>query len=259
LDFAIKQTLIASADIKMKALYLKELRSFLGSIIGYIFILNFLVLNSLFLWVFSYETNILEGGTADLRAFFGISPVIFLFLIPAITMRSFSEERRTGTIELLFTKPISDLSIILTKYFAGVTLVFITILPTLIYYYTVHALGEPVGIIDDGATITSYFGLLLVGACLVAVGIFTSSITENQIVAFVLATFLSWFLFMGLDLLAVFSQFGGLDLVFRNLGIMEHYESIQRGVIDTRDLFYFISFIAVFILSTKIVLQSRKW
>lgn len=243
----------------MKALYLKELRSFLSSIIGYIFIAIFLILNSLFLWIFSYETNILDGGTADLRTFFSISPIIFLILIPAITMRSFSEEKRTGTIELLFTKPISDLSIILTKYFAGLTLVLISILPTLIYYYSVHALGEPVGIIDDGATITSYIGLLLVGACLVAVGIFASSITDSQIVAFILAMFLSWFLFLGLDLLAVYSQFGGLDLVLRNIGIMEHYESIQKGVIDTRDILYFASFSLVLILSTKLVLQARKW
>ncbi|MGB1104667.1 MAG: gliding motility-associated ABC transporter permease subunit GldF [Crocinitomicaceae bacterium] len=243
----------------MKALYLKELRSFLSSIIGYIFITIFLILNSLFLWVFSYETNILDGGTADLRSFFGISPIIFLILIPAITMRSFSEEKRTGTIELLFTRPISDFSIILTKYLAGVTLVVISILPTLIYYYTVHALGEPVGIVDDGATITSYLGLILVGACLVSVGIFASSITDSQIVSFILAMFLSWFMFMGLDLLAVFSQFGGLDLVLRNLGIMEHYDSIQRGVLDTRDLIYFVSFAAVFLLSTKLVLQARKW
>lgn len=243
----------------MKALYLKELRSFLSSIIGYIFIAIFLILNSLFLWVFSYETNILDGGTADLQAFFGISPIILIILIPAITMRSFAEERRTGTIELLFTKPISDLSIIITKYLAGVTLVLISILPTLIYYFTIYQLGDPVGIVDDGATITSYIGLFLVGASLVAVGIFTSSITDSQIVAFVLSLFLSWFLFMGLDLLAVYSQFGGLDLVFRNLGIMEHYESIQKGVLDTRDIFYFISFAVVFILSTKLVLQARKW
>jgi len=243
----------------MKALYLKELRSFLGSIIGYIFIAIFLILNSLFLWVFSYETNILEGGTADLKPFFGISPVIFIILIPAITMRSFSEEKRTGTIELLFTKPITDLTIILTKYLAGVTLVFISILPTLVYYFTVHKLGDPVGIVDDGATITSYFGLMLIGACLVSVGIFASSITNSQIVSFILAMFLSWFLFLGLDLLAVYSQFGGLDLVFRNLGMMEHYTACQKGVLDTRDLVYFLSFIMVFILSTKLVLQSRKW
>lgn len=243
----------------MRALYLKEIRSFLSSIIGYIFIAIFLILNSLFLWVFAYETNIIEGGTADLFPFFSISPIIFIILIPAITMRSFSEEKRTGTIELLFTKPISDYTIILSKYLAGLTLVLISIFPTLIYYYTVHALGEPVGIIDDGATITSYIGLFLVGGCLVAVGIFASSVTSSQIVAFILAMFMSWFLFLGLDLLAVYSQFGGLDLMFRNIGIMEHYESIQKGVLDTRDLLYFVSFAAVFLILTKLVLQSRKW
>lgn len=243
----------------MFALYLKEIRSFLSSIIGYIFIGIFLVLNSLFLWVFSYETNILEGGTADLFSFFSISPIIFIILIPAITMRSFSEEKRTGTIELLFTRPISDITIILAKYLAGLTLVLISLLPTLIYYYTVHQLGDPVGIVDDGATITSYIGLFMVGACLVAVGIFASSITTSQIVAFILSMFLSWFLFLGMDLLAVYSQFGGLDLVFRNIGIMEHYESIQKGVIDTRDMLYFISFTLVFLIFTKLVLQARKW
>lgn len=243
----------------MKALYLKEIRSFLSSIIGYIFIAIFLVLNSLFLWVFSYETNILDGGTADLFPFFSISPIIFIILIPAITMRSFSEEKRTGTIELLFTRPISDITIILAKYLAGVSLVLISLLPTLIYYYTVHQLGDPVGIVDDGATVTSYIGLFLVGTCLVSVGIFASSITNSQIVSFILAMFLSWFLFLGMDLLAVYSQFGGLDIVFRNLGIMEHYESIQKGVLDTRDLLYFLSFTLVFLILTKLVLQARKW
>ncbi|MBD3636851.1 MAG: gliding motility-associated ABC transporter permease subunit GldF [Crocinitomicaceae bacterium] len=243
----------------MRALYLKEIRSFLSSIIGYIFIAIYLILNSLFLWVFSYETNILQGGTADLFPFFTISPIIFIILIPAITMRSFSEEKRTGTIELLFTRPISDVTIILAKYLAGLTLVLISILPTLIYYYTVHALGDPVGIVDDGATITSYIGLFFVGACLVAVGIFSSSVTNSQIVSFILAMFMSWFLFLGLDLLAVYSQFGGLDYFIRNLGIMEHYESIQRGVLDTRDILYFISFTLVFLILTKLVLHARKW
>ncbi|MEO9532790.1 MAG: gliding motility-associated ABC transporter permease subunit GldF [Crocinitomicaceae bacterium] len=243
----------------MKALYLKEIRSFLSSIIGYIFIAFFLAVNSLFLWVFSYETNILEGGTADLFPFFSISPLIFTILIPAITMRSISEEKRTGTIELLFTKPISDLTIIMAKYFAGLTLVLISMLPTLIYFLTVHQLGDPVGIIDTGATVASYVGLFCVGACFTAVGIFSSSITDSQIVAFILGLLFCWFLFLGLDLLAVFSQFGGFDLVLRNLGIMEHYESIQKGVFDSRDLLYFVSFIAVFIVLTKLVLHSRKW
>lgn len=243
----------------MKALYLKEIRSFLSSIIGYIFIAIYLILNSLFLWVFAYETNILDAGTADLFPFFSISPIIFIILIPAITMRSFSEEKRTGTIELLFTRPISDSTIILAKYLAGLTLVLISILPTFIYYITVHQLGEPVGNIDDGATLTSYVGLFLVGACLVAVGIFASSLTNSQIVAFIIAMFLSWFLFLGLDLLAVYSKLGGLDYVLRNLGIMEHYESIQRGVLDTRDIVYFVSFTLVFLLLTRLKLNARKW
>ena len=139
----------------MKALYLKEVRSFLSSIIGYIFILIYLIASGLFHWIISYNTNLLEGTEADLIPFFNLSPVIFLILIPAITMRSIAEERRTGTIELLFTRPISDLKILLAKYFAGVTLLIIAIIPTLIYYISMYQLGNPVGIIDDGATLTS--------------------------------------------------------------------------------------------------------
>lgn len=242
----------------MKALFFKELRSFLSSIIGYVFICVFLLLNSLFLWVYSSETNILEVGSADLRAFFNLSPFIFIILIPAITMRSFAEEKRTGTIELLFTRPFSDFNIILAKYLAGVVLVAISVLPTLIYYLTVHMLGDPVGIVDDGATITSYIGLVLVGACLVSLGIFASSLTNNQIVAFILGVVLCWFLFVGLDLMASFSQLGGLDYVLRNLGLGEHYESIQKGVIDTRDLVFFVCFTVFFLMLTFLRLNARK-
>jgi ABC-2 type transport system permease protein len=243
----------------MKALYLKEVRSFLGSIIGYSVIGIFLVLNSLFLWVFSFGTNILDGGTADLVSYFSIAPIIFLILIPAITMKSFSEEKRTGTIELLFTRPISDLQIILAKYLASLTLVLLSIIPTLIYYISIHYLGDPVGIIDDGVTIASFLGLFLVGSVFVAIGIFVSSLTSNQIVALLLAVFFSWFSFLGLDLLATFSQFGGLDIIIRNIGIMEHFMSIQKGVLVSTDIIYFISAVTIFILATKLSLQSRKW
>lgn len=243
----------------MKALYLKELRSFLGSIIGYAVIGIFLVLNSLFLWVFSFGTNILDGGTADLISYFSIAPIIFLILIPAITMRSFSEEMRTGTIELLFTRPLSDLQIVVAKFLAGLTLVLLAIFPTLIYYITIHFLGEPVGVIDDGVTVASFIGLCLVGAAFVAIGIFISSLTSNQIVALLLAVFVSWFTFLGFDLLATYSQFGGLDIVIRNLGIMEHFTSIQKGVLVSTDILYFISITVIFILATKLSLQSRKW
>jgi ABC-2 type transport system permease protein len=231
----------------------------LGSIIGYSVIGIFLVLNSLFLWVFSFGTNILDGGTADLVSYFSIAPIIFLILIPAITMKSFSEEKRTGTIELLFTRPISDLQIILAKYLASLTLVLLSIIPTLIYYISIHYLGDPVGIIDDGVTIASFLGLFLVGSVFVAIGIFVSSLTSNQIVALLLAVFFSWFSFLGLDLLATFSQFGGLDIIIRNIGIMEHFMSIQKGVLVSTDIIYFISAVTIFILATKLSLQSRKW
>ncbi len=243
----------------MKALYLKEIQSFLGSIIGYVVMGVFLILNSLFLWVFNFGTNILNGGTADLVSFFTISPVIFLILIPAITMRSFSEEKRTGTIELLFTRPLTDTQIILAKFLAGLTLVFIALLPTLIYYITVHFLGDPVGIVDDGVIIASYIGLLLVGATFVAVGIFVSSISDNQISALIISVLICWFLYMGFDFLASYSQFGGLDIVIRNLGVSEHFQSIQKGVLVSTDIIYFVSIITVFILATKLSLQSRKW
>jgi ABC-2 type transport system permease protein len=178
----------------MKALYLKEIRSFLSSVIGYVFILIFLITSGLFHWVISYNTNLLEGSESDLIPFFNLSPTIFLILIPAITMRSIAEERKNGTIELLFTRPISDLNVLLAKYFAGVTLLAIAIIPTIVFYASMHFLGSPVGVIDDGATFTSYIGLLLIGATFVAIGIFASSITSSQIVAFILAmlVFLRW-------------------------------------------------------------------
>jgi len=171
----------------MRALYLKEINSFLSSIIGYVFIVIYLITSGLFHWVLSFNTNLLEGTEADLIPFFNLSPVIFLILIPAITMRSIAEERRTGTIELLLTRPISDLGMILAKYFAGVTLLVIAILPTIIYYISMYYLGQPIGIIDSGATFTSYIGLILLGSVFVAIGIFASSLTSSQIVAFILA------------------------------------------------------------------------
>jgi ABC-2 type transport system permease protein len=170
----------------MYALYLKEVRSFLSSIVGYVFIVIFLIACWLFNWMLSSNMNILDSAQAELIPFFNTAPYIFLILIPAITMRSMAEERRTGTLELLFTKPISDLGILLAKYFAGVTLLLISILPTLVYYGSIHYLGNPVGIVDEGATFTSYLGLILLGSAFVSVGIFASCLTSSQIVAFVL-------------------------------------------------------------------------
>lgn len=250
----------------MKALYFKEIRSFLSSIIGYIFILIFLITSGLFHWVISYNTNLLEGAEADLIPFFNLSPLIFLILIPAITMRSIAEERRTGTIELLFTRPISDLKILLAKYFAGVTLLIIALLPTIIYYFSMRSLGvntvgdngEMISVIDEGATFTSYIGLILLGSTFVAVGIFASSVTSSQIVAFILSMFLCWILYDGLTLLGSFSLMGGFDSVIKYCGISQHYDSIKRGVIDTSDLIYFLGVITIFIASALTVIKSLK-
>jgi ABC-2 type transport system permease protein len=242
----------------MLALYLKEIKSFLSSIIGYVFILIYLVASGLFHWVISYNTNLLEGVEADLIPFFNLSPIIFLILIPAITMRSIAEEKRTGTIELLFTRPISDLQILLAKYAASVTLLLIALAPTLVYYFTMYYLGDPVGIIDTGATITSYIGLVLLGASFISIGIFASSITSSQIVAFILSMFLCWLFYDGFNLLGSYNLMGKFDTIVRAFGMTTHYDSIKKGVIDTSDLVYFISLIGFFLFSAMTVLKSYR-
>jgi ABC-2 type transport system permease protein len=244
----------------MRALYFKEIRSFLSSVIGYVFILIYLIASGLFHWVISGDigTNLLEGQESDLIPFFNLSPLIFLVLIPAITMRSIAEERRTGTIELLFTRPISDLKIILAKYFAGVTLLIVALLPTLVYYISMYYLGNPVGIIDGGATFTSYIGLILLGATFVAIGIFASSLTSSQIVAFILAMFLCWLIYQGLDLLGSFNLMGKFDSVLKYCGVTYHYDGIKRGVIDTKNIVYFVTVIAMFIYAALTVIKSLK-
>jgi ABC-2 type transport system permease protein len=188
-----------------------------------------------------------------------VAPFVFLFLIPAITMRSFAEERKSGTIEMLLTKPLTDLQIILAKYSAGVVLVVFSVLPTLVYFFSVYQLGTPKGNLDIGGMWGSYIGLLFLGASFVAVGIFSSSVTNNPIISFILAVFLSMIFYIGFDFVYSLDLFGSIDLLVKSLGINAHYTSMSRGVIDTRDLIYFISLIAFFVLLTKLSLESRKW
>jgi ABC-2 type transport system permease protein len=246
----------------MFTLYLKEIRSFLSSLIGYIAIGVFVSLIGIFLWIIpsdSSGSNILDNGFANIDPLFTIAPWVYLFLIPAITMRSFSEEKKTGTLELLLTRPLTDLQIVLAKYFAGFTLVMVSLLPTLIYYYSVHVLGLPKGNLDTGGMWGSYIGLLFLGAGFVAIGVFASSIAENQVIAFIMALLLCFFCYIGFDFIAESGLFGKYDALFKNLGINAHYVSMSRGVMDTRDAIYFLSIIAVFNLLTKLVLESRKW
>ena len=243
----------------MFSLYKKELRGFFSSITGYLAVAVFLVLTGLMLWVLKSDFNILDYGYADLRGLFLIGPFLYLFLIPAITMRSLAEERRTGTIEMLMTRPLSDWTIVWAKFLASWTLVLISLLPTLVAYFSVVALGDPVGNIDTGAVAGSYIGLLLLGGAFVAIGIFCSSLTQNQIVAFILAALLCAAAYLGFESVARMGIFGGAELFVRRLGMMNHYESISRGVVDTRDVLYFVSVMALFLMGTRMVLQSRMW
>jgi ABC-2 type transport system permease protein len=242
----------------MRALYFREIKSFLSSIIGYIFIFIFLVASWIFHWVITYDTNLLQGSQADLIPFFNLSPLILLILIPAITMRSIAEERRTGTIELLFTRPISDIKILLAKYFAGVTLMVIAILPTIVYYFSMYYLGDPVGIIDEGATFTSYIGLILVGSCFVAIGTFASSLTSSQIVAFIISMFLCWIFYDGFMLIGSYNLLGDFDFIVKYASLSYHFDEIKKGIIVTKDIIYLISIIVLFLTASLAVIKTLK-
>lgn len=243
----------------MYALFNKEINGFLNSLIGYIVIIVFLVVIGLFLWVVPLQFNILDFGYASIDGLFILAPFVFLFLIPAITMRSFADERKSGTLELLMTQPLTDLQVILAKYFASVVLVIFSLVPTLIYTISVYRLGLPIGNLDMGGMWGSYIGLLFLGSTFVAIGIFASSVSDNQIVSFIIAVFFCAFFYIGFELFYTFILSGKIGLAIQSIGINAHYSSISRGVIDTRDLIYFISISVFFILLTKISLESRKW
>jgi ABC-2 type transport system permease protein len=240
----------------MKSILLREIKSFFGSPIGYLVIAIFLLLNGLFLWVFEGEYNILNSGFADLSPFFTISPWILIFLIPAVTMRSFSDEKKQGTIELLMTKPISVWEIVSGKFFGAFLLIVLAIIPTFIYVYVIYGLGMPEGNIDMGSTMGSYFGLLFLIAGYTAVGIFTSTLSENQIVAFIVSVFLCFLLYFGFQ--GVASQFKEFEDVIAFFGMDYHFKSMSRGVIDTSDVTYFVSIAVTFLSLTVYKLKSLK-
>jgi ABC-2 type transport system permease protein len=242
----------------MLSIYIKEIRSFLSSLIAYVVMLVFLLAIGLFTWVLP-DYNVFDYGYANLDTLFSMAPWLFIFLISAITMRSLSEEKKNGTIEIITTKPVSDLQIILGKYFAGLTLVLFTLLPTLVYYITIYNLGAPSGNLDSGAIWGSYLGLFFLSSCFVAVGMFASAVSENQIVSFVVSMFLCFLFYNLFELIADFKLLGSWDSAVSGLGINAHYESISRGVIDSRDLVYFLGFDVVFIVATHTLFGGRKW
>jgi len=234
----------------MFSIFRKELRSFFSNATGYIVIGIFLLLTGLFLWIIPGEFNILDSGYANIDGLFYLAPWLFLFLCPAVTMRLFAEEKQTGTWELLTTKPLSKLQIVLGKYFAGWVLVSLALLPTLIYYFTVVYLAEPIGNVDSGAFWGSFIGLFFLAAVYVAIGTFSSSLSNNQIVSFVVAVVLCFFFYYGFDLLASFFTSGQSIQLLETIGIHAHYKSMSRGVIDSRDLLYFVVLSVGFLSAT---------
>jgi ABC-2 type transport system permease protein len=240
----------------MKAILLREIKSFFGSTIGYLVIALFLIINGLFLWVFGGEYNILKSGFADMTPFFTLSPWILIFLIPAVTMRSFSDEKKQGTLELLLTKPLSILQIVNGKFLGALILIVLAIIPTFIYVVAIYKLGLPEGNIDMGSTIGSYFGLVFLIAAYSAIGVFTSTLSDNQIVAFIISVFLCFFFYFGFDGLASIAPL--YSTMITSLGMQDHFKSMGRGVIDTRDILYFVSLTVLFLSLTVYKLKSLK-
>ena len=243
----------------MRSIFIKEINSFFSSIVGYVAILIFLIACGLFLWIIP-DTSILDYGYANLDRFFEMAPWFLILLIPAVTMRSFADEFRGGTIEWLSTKPITDLNIILGKYFAALSLVSFALLPTLVYILTVSSLSAIPDNLDTGAIIGSYIGLLFLASGFTAVGVFCSSLTSNQVVAFLVALFACYLFHSGFEALSKIPSFtGGIDYYLSMVGMSFHYNSISRGVIDTRDVVYFVSVVVLFVALTRTSLNRRSW
>ncbi len=243
----------------MRVLFYKEIKEFFNSVTGYLVVIVYLLINSMFMWIFKGAFNIFDVGFANIDTLFIISPWVFLFLVPAVTMNTFSGEIKNGTMELLLTRPLSEIQIVLAKYLASVVLVIIALIPTLFYLVSIHSLADPPGNIDYGSIFGSYIGLFFLAAVYSAIGIFASSLTSNSIIAFLFSVLFCYITFLGFENLAQLGFSGKVSDFLISMGINDHYRSMSRGVIDTRDVFYFLSVISIFILLTKLRLESRKW
>ena len=243
----------------MYSLFIKEIKGFFSSIIGYLVIAVFLLIVGLFMWVFPTSFNIFQLGAANIDTLFLISPWVFLFLVPAITMNMFADEFRTGNMELLLTRPISELKIVLAKYFAAVVLVHTALLPTLLYLIPIHLLASPVGNVDYGAIAGSYIGLFFLGTVYAAIGIFASSLSKNVIISFLLGIAFCFLFYLGFEFISDLVSSGTTANFIKWLGINYHYSSISRGVVDSRDIIYFLSVITLFVFFSKLRLESHKW
>nr|WP_321452331.1 gliding motility-associated ABC transporter permease subunit GldF [uncultured Carboxylicivirga sp.] len=242
----------------MTALLKREISSFFSSITGALVVSVFLLITGLFIWVIPGDLNLIFGEYATLDSLFYIAPWVYLFLVPAVTMRLFADEKKAGTLDLLLTRPISTFEIVSAKFLAGLLVVIISLLPTFIYMYSVYQLGSPVGNIDMGGTWGSYIGLFFLATIYVAIGTFSSALSDNQIVAFVIAVVLSFVFYTGFDSISALPSLKGMAENIRQLGIDAHYSSLSRGVVDSRDVVYFLSVVFAFLYFTKMVVSSKK-
>ena len=242
----------------MIALYKKEISVFFSSIIGYLIIGLFLFINSLILWHDISDINILDNAYANMDSLFSIAPLIFLVFIPAVSMRVFAEEFNTGTIETLMTKPITAFNIVLAKYLAVLSLILISIIPTIIYVVSIYFLGEIIGNLDLASIVGSYIGLILLSSIFSAISVYASSLSSNQIVAFILAIIICSFFYFGLDLLSQVPLLLSVDLIIQKIGISFHYNMLSKGLITLSDFVYFISVSLLFIKLTEGVIKSRN-
>ncbi len=241
----------------MWSLFLKEIYQFFRSVTGYIVLGIFLLVLSLFLWLFPTQFNILESGLASFEPMFLLLPWLFLFLIPAITMRMFAEEKKQGTLEFILTKPLSTGQIVWSKYLAALAIILVALLPLVVYFFLVQY-NLSAHAVDTGAFWGSFTGIILLAAGFAAIGIFSSSLTSNQVVAFLIAVVLSLFFYLGFSLLGELNFLRPISQIIVYLGINYHYQSLSKGVLDTRDIVYFLSLIAVYIYATVLVLKSRR-
>jgi len=242
----------------MMSIYLKEIRSFLSSLVGYVVIGFFLTVLGLIMWVFP-DSSILDNLYAQMDPLFSVAPLVFMFLIPALTMKAYAEEYQSGTIELLYTKPISDLHLVLAKYLAYFSLMLMTLLPTLLYYYSVYHLGSPPGNLDTGAIAGSYIGLICLASIYIAIGLFSSVLTKSQIAAFIIGAFLCFFFTWVFDFVSDLPAFiGSYDDLIERLGINFHYGSISQGIVDSRNVIYFLSMTLLFLVLTYYMIKSKR-
>ncbi len=237
----------------MFAIFKKEFNTFFAGPVGYMVVGLFLLFNGLLLWFFEGNWNIIDTGFADMQSFFDSTPWLFLLLIPVITMRSFCDEFTSGTIEILKTRPLTNWQIVMGKFWAYLALIVLSLLPTVVYAISISIL-EQSGSIDWGTIIGSYIGLFFLGATFTAIGIFSSIVSKNQILAFLIAVLISFVFYYGIEQWAIW--YPRLPDIIHKLSLYEHYKSIGKGVLDTRNLVYFISISFIFLFFTRTRLEN---